>query len=289
MPLETLERPTLRRDRRKRALRKVPAYLFVIAGALVMIVPFLAAFSSSLKSYEQYIQVPPVWIPDPAHWENYLEVWQRAPFNLYLMNSVIVAVASVAGCLLTSSMVGHALARMVLPWRNVLLTTAVGTMMLPTVISIVPSFILFKSFGWLDTLLPLIVPYWLATPFGIFLMRQAFLAIPKDFEEAATLDGANPWQVFWRVHLPLVKPSLATLGVFTFMATWGAILEPTIYLVSPENYTLPIGVQSLQGQFAGDEQLVTAAALMSLVPILIVFLLAQRYFVQGAANAGIKG
>ncbi|GAB4085963.1 carbohydrate ABC transporter permease [Myceligenerans cantabricum] len=289
MPLETAERPALRRRRRVRALRKVPAYLFVIAGALVMVLPFLAAFSSSLKSYEQYVQVPPRWIPDPAHWENYLEVWQRAPFHLYLMNSLIVAVAAVVGCLLTSSMVGHALARMVLPWRNLLLTAAIGTMMLPTIITIVPSFILFKSFGWLDTLLPLIVPYWLATPFGIFLMRQTFLSIPKDFEEAATLDGANPWQVFWRVHLPLAKPALATLAIFTFMATWGAILEPTIYLVSPENYTLPIGVQSLQGQFAGDEQLVTAAALMSLVPILVVFLLAQRYFVQGAANAGLKG
>jgi multiple sugar transport system permease protein len=286
---DLMERPQARRHRRARAFRKIPAYVFVIAGALIMVLPFLAAFSSSLKSFEQYIQVPPIWIPDPPQWQNYLDVWQRAPFGIYLINSVIVAVASVAGCLLTSSMVGHALARMVLPWRNVLLTAALGTMMLPAVITIVPSFILFKSFGWLDTLLPLIVPYWLATPFGIFLMRQTFLAIPRDFEEAATIDGANPWQVFWKVHLPLAKPALATLGVFTFMATWGAILEPTIYLISPENYTLPIGVRSLQGEFAGNEQLVTAAALMSLVPILIVFILAQRYFVQGAASSGLKG
>lgn len=276
-------------SRRRQALRKLPAYAFVIVGALMMVLPFLAAFSNSLKSFEQYIQVPPTWIPDPVQWENYAQVWQRAPFGLYLLNSVIVSVAAVVGCVLTSSMVGHALARMVLPWRNLLLTLALGTMMLPTVITIVPSFILFNSFGWLDTLLPLIVPYWLATPFGIFLMRQTFLGIPKDFEEAATLDGANPWQVFWRVHMPLAKPAVATLAVFTFMATWGAILEPTIYLTSPENFTLPIGVQGLRGEFAGNEQLVTAAALMSLVPILIVFLLAQRYFVRGAAGAGLKG
>lgn len=282
-------RPALRARHRRAALRKVPAYAFVIVGALIMVLPFLAAFSNSLKSFEQYIQVPPTWIPSPVMWENYIEVWQRAPFGYYLLNSTIVSVAAVIGCVLTSSMVGHALARMVLPWRSLLLTLALGTMMLPTVITIVPSFILFNSFGWLDTLLPLIVPYWLATPFGIFLMRQTFLGIPKDFEEAATLDGANPWQVFWRVHMPLAKPAIATLAVFTFMATWGAILEPTIYLTSPENFTLPIGVQSLRGQFAGDEQLVTAAALMSLVPILIVFLLAQRYFVRGAASTGLKG
>src|SRR5690606_21525826 len=117
--------------------------------------------------------------------------------------------------------------------------------------------------------------------FGIFLMRQTFLAIPRDFEEAAALDGANPWQVFWRIHMPLAKPAIATLGVFTFMTSWGAVLEPTIYLTSPEKYTLPIGVMSLQGQFMGNDQLVTAAALMSLVPMLLLFLLAQRYFVRG--------
>ncbi|NUR87236.1 MAG: carbohydrate ABC transporter permease [Nonomuraea sp.] len=270
-------------------MRKPLSYAFLIAGAVVMLVPFFAATFNSLKGYAQYIQIPPVWLPDPVEWDNYAEVWRRTPFVAYLVNSLLVAVLAVAGNVLTSAMVGHALARMKLPGRQVLLTLALGTMMLPTVITIVPSFVLFRSLDWLDTLLPLIVPYWLATPFGIFLMRQTFLAIPKDFEEAASLDGANPWQVFWRVHVPLAKPALATLSVFTFMASWSAVLEPTIYLSSPEKFTLPVGVMSLKGEFVGNDQLVTAAALMSLLPMLIVFVLAQRYFVRGAMSAGLKG
>ena len=274
-----------RRGRRGRAA----AYLFVWAGAAVMVLPFLASVSNSLKSFAQYIAVPPTWLPSPPHWSNYTEVWERAPFGRYAWNSFLIATLAVIGNVITSSMVGHALARMRLPGRQVLLAAALGTLMLPTVVTIIPNFILFKHLGWLDTILPLVVPYWLATPFGIFLMRQTFLGIPRDFEEAAAIDGANPWQIFWRVHMPLAKPALATLGVFTFMASWGAVLEPTIYLISPEKYTLPIGVMSLKGGFRGNDQLVTAAALMSLVPMLLLFLLAQRYFVRGAIASGLKG
>lgn len=265
------------------------AYLFLGVGAVVMLAPFLASVGNSLKSFAQYVAAPPVWIPDPPQWSNYTEVWERAPFGLYAWNSFLIATLAVVGNVVTSAMVGHALARMKLPGKEVLLAAALGTLMLPTVVTIIPNFILFKHLGWLDSMLPLVVPYWLATPFGIFLMRQTFLAIPRDFEEAAAIDGANPLQIFWRVHMPLAKPALATLGVFTFMASWGAVLEPTIYLTSPENYTLPIGVMSLQGQFRGNDQLVTAAALMSLLPMLGLFLLAQRYFVRGAMASGLKG
>lgn len=268
---------------------RVASYGFLALGAAIMLVPFLASLGNSLKSFAQYIAVPPSWIPDPIRWDNYSQVWERAPFGTYAWNSLLIAVLAVIGNLVTSSMVGHALNRMKLPGREALLAAALATLMLPTVVTIIPSFILYKELGWLDTVLPLVVPYWLATPFGIFLMRQTFLAIPKDFEQAAMIDGANPWQVFWRIHMPLAKPALATLGVFTFMGSWGAVLEPKIYLTSPENYTLPIGVMSLRGQFVGNDQLVTAAALMSLVPMLVLFLFAQRYFVSGAMAGGVKG
>jgi multiple sugar transport system permease protein len=267
----------------------VVAYAIVGGGAIIMVLPFVAALANSLKSYAQYIAVPAVFWPDPVEWSNYVQVWERAPFGLYALNSFIIAAFAVIGNVLSSSMVGHALARMRLPARGALLTAALATMMLPTVVTIIPTFILFRQFGWLDTFLPLIVPFWLATPFGIFLMRQAFLAVPKEFEEAATLDGANPWQIFTRVHLPMVKPSLATLAVFTFMTSWGAVLEPTVFLTSPEKLTLPIGVMGLRGQFVGNDQLITAAALMSLLPILVLFLVAQRYFVQGSMADGLKG
>jgi multiple sugar transport system permease protein len=274
---------------RSTARANAVAYVVLVLGAAVMVLPFLASIGNSLKSFAQYIQIPPAWVPDPIQWDNYAAVWERAPFGRYAFNSLLIAVLAVVGNLITSSMVGHALARMKLPGREALLAAALATLMLPTVVTIIPSFILYKQLGWLDTILPLVVPYWLATPFGIFLMRQTFLTIPADYEQAAMIDGANPWQVFWRIHLPLAKPALATLGVFTFMASWGAVLEPKIYLTSPENYTLPIGVMSLRGQFVGNDQLVTAAALMSLVPILLLFLFAQRYFVSGATAGGVKG
>lgn len=277
-----------RRNRHGRRQRLV-AYLFVGAGAAIMLIPFFAAVGNSLKSFAEYVAVPPVWLPDPPQWNNYPDVWQRAPFGRYAWNSFVIATLAVFGNVITSAMVGHALARMRLPGKDVLLAAALGTLMLPTVVTIIPNFILFKHLGWLDSFAPLVVPYWLATPFGIFLMRQTFLGIPRDFEEAAALDGANPWQVFWRIHMPLAKPALATLSVFTFMASWGAVLEPTIYLTSQEKFTLPIGVMSLQGEFRGNDQLVTAAALMSLVPMLLLFLLAQRYFVRGVTASGIKG
>lgn len=273
-----------------RRQRKLVPVLVLVAGAAVMVVPFLATLSNSLKTYEQYIAVPPSWLPSPALWSNYAEVLQRQPlFWRFVGNSALVAVLAVLGCLLTSSMVGFALARLRLPGRNALLTVALGTMALPTVITLVPSFILYKQLGWLDTHLPLIIPYWLATAFGIFLMRQAFLTIPVELLEAAAIDGANPWHAFWRTQLPLVRPQLATLGVFTFMASWSAVLEPTIYLTSQEMYTLPVGVLSLKDQYLGSDQIVAAAALLSLLPMLIVFVLVQRFFVRGFVASGLKG
>lgn len=277
------------RSRARMRPGRLAAHLFVGSGALIMVLPFFAALFNSLKSHTQYMEIPPSFLPDPAQWSNYTEVWERAPFGRYAFNSFVIAVAATVGNVLSSAMVGHALARMRLPARGALLTAALATLMLPTVVTIIPSFLLFREFGWLDTFLPLIVPFWLATPFGIFLMRQSFLAIPPDFQEAATIDGAGPWRIFTRIHLPLVKPALATLSVFTFMASWGAVLEPTVYLTSPEKLTLPLGVMGLRGQFVGNDQLVTAAALMSLVPILVVFVVAQRYFVRGAMSAGVKG
>ncbi|MEV4361045.1 carbohydrate ABC transporter permease [Nonomuraea sp. NPDC004186] len=275
----------------KRRVRpgRLLAYVFVVSGAAIMLLPFVTSLFNSLKSYADFIAIPPTLLPDPPVWSNYTDVWARAPFASYAINSFVIAGLATAGAVISSAMVGHAMARMRLPLRDALLTAALATLMLPTVVTIIPTFIMFREFGWLDTFLPLIVPFWLATPFGIFLMRQAFLAIPADFMEAAALDGAGLWKIFTRIHLPLVKPSLATLAVFTFMTSWGAVLEPTVYLISPEKLTLPIGVMGLRGQFVGNDQLVTAGALMSLVPILVVFIVAQRYFVRGAAASGLKG
>ncbi|GEC89673.1 MULTISPECIES: carbohydrate ABC transporter permease [Brevibacillus] len=269
-------------------LNKIIGYLFVIASALIMLVPFLTTVFNSLKTYKQYMQFPPEWLPNPAQWSNYTTVWEQANFSSYTINSLIVAILSVIGALLSSSMIAFAFARLRFPFRDTLFMIVLGTMMIPGIVTIVPQFIIFKNLGLLDTLAPLWILEWLGQPFAIFLMRQAFLNIPKDYEEAAKLDGCNPFQIYWRVFLPMCKPSLATLAVFTFMGKWNEILAPVIYLISDENFTLPIGILSLSGQYKTEDQLLVAGALISLIPILIVFLFAEKYFVEGSKTSGLK-
>jgi multiple sugar transport system permease protein len=269
-------------------IKKTMGYLIIVISSLIMLTPFITAVFNSLKTYVQYTSVPPKWIPDPVQWSNYIEVWKLADFGQYTTNSVIVSVLSVTGVILSSSMIAFAFARLQFPFRNSLFMLVLGTMMIPPVVTIIPQFIIFKNLGMLDTLMPLWIIEWLGQPFGIFLMRQAFMNIPKAYEEAAKLDGCNPFQIYWKIFLPMCKPSLATLAIFTFMTKWNEILAPVIYLTSKENFTLPIGILSLGGQWFGNEQYLVAAALMSMVPILIVFWFAEKYFVHGANSSGVK-
>ncbi|MBP2000961.1 multiple sugar transport system permease protein [Paenibacillus shirakamiensis] len=268
--------------------RSMLSYFVIIVSSLIMLVPFLTTLFNSLKTYVQYTAVPPQWFPTPIQWSNYSEVWKMGPFAQYTWNSAIVTLVSVVGALLSCSMVAYAFARIQFPFRNTLFMVVLGTMMIPPVVLIIPQFVIFKNLSMLDTLTPLWILEWLAQPFGIFLMRQAFLAIPKDYEESAKLDGCNPFEIYWRIFIPMCKPTFATLAVFTFMTKWNEILSPAIFLTSKENFTLPIGILSMTGQWSGNEQYMVAAALMSLVPILLVFLFAEKYFVQGSNSAGIK-
>ncbi|RRJ65219.1 carbohydrate ABC transporter permease [Paenibacillus oralis] len=268
--------------------RDVTGYAVMILSSLVMLTPFLTTLFNSLKSYAQYTKVPPEWIPSPVQWSNYAEVWKMGPFGQYTLNSVIITVLSVVGALISCSMVAFAFARLKFPLKNTLFLVVLGTMMIPPVVLIIPQFVIFKSLHMLDTLTPLWIIEWLAQPFGIFLMRQAFLGIPRDYEESARLDGCNPFQIYVRIFMPMCKPTFATLAVFTFMTKWNEILSPAIFLTSKENFTLPIGILSMSGQWSGNEQYMVAAALMSLIPILLVFLFAEKYFVQGSNSAGIK-
>jgi multiple sugar transport system permease protein len=264
------------------------SYLLIFISSLIMLLPFLTAVFNSLKTYVQYTMVPPKWIPDPFKWSNYSEVFQLGDFGQYTINSLIVTILSVIGALLSCSMVAYAFARLSFPFKNSLFLVVLGTMMIPPVVTIIPQFVIFKNLGVLDTLVPLWIFEWLAQPFGIFLMRQAFMNIPNDYEEAAKLEGCSPFQIYWRIFLPMCKPSLATLAIFTFMAKWNEILAPSIYITSKENFTLPIGILSLGGQWFGNEQYLVAAALISLLPILIVFLFAEKFFVHGDSSSGIK-
>lgn len=268
--------------------KKLFSYILVTISSLIMILPFLTAVFNSLKSFQQYTKVPPDWLPNPVKWSNYPDVLQLSNFGQFTLNSIIVSILSIIGAILSSSMIAYAFARLQFPFRNSLFVIVLGTMMIPPVVTIIPQFIIFKQLGMLDTLTPLWILEWVGQPFGIFLMRQAFMNIPKDYEEAAKLDGCNPFQTFWKIFIPMAKPHLATLAIFTFMSKWNEILGPSIFLTSKENFTLPLGVLSLGGQWYGNEQYMIAAALMSLLPILIVFLFAEKYFVRGANSSGIK-
>lgn len=274
------------KSKSKRA--KVFSYAAIVVSSLVMVVPFVTALLNSLKTYKEYTAVPPRWIPEALQWSNYSAVLELANFGRYTWNSTFVALLSVAGALISCSMVGYAFARLRFPFKNALFLIVLGTMMIPPVVIIIPHFIIFNNLKLLDTLTPLWVIEWMAQPFGIFLMRQSFLNIPKEYEESAKMEGCNPFQIYSRIFIPMALPPLATLAIFTFMGKWNEILAPVIYLTSNEKYTLPVGILSLSGQWFGNEQLLIAAALLSLVPIVAVFVFAEKYFVQSYSTSGIK-
>ena len=273
---------------RHKGIFKTLGYLTITISSLIMVIPFFTALMNSLKTYKEFTAVPPRWIPEVFQWSNYTEVFKLGNFVTFTANSFIITILSIIGALLSCSMVGFAFARLRFPLKNALFVMVLGTMMIPPVVIIIPHFMIFNQLHLLDTLTPLWVLEWLAQPFGIFLLRQAFLSIPSEYEESAKIEGCNPFQVYWKIYLPMVKPTLATLAIFTFMTKWNEILAPVIYLTSEKNYTLPIGILSLGGQWFGNEQYMVAAALMSLLPILIVFLFVEKYFMPNHSTSGIK-
>ena len=264
--------------------------LFLVFGSLIMLMPFVIMVSGSLQSYSQFLRVPPSLIPNPVKWDNYVKLFQSVPFGLYMFNSIKVAFLRVVGVLWSCSMVGYALARMEFPGRDFLFKLNMATMLLPIQVTMIPTFILMNKIHWVDTHLPLWVPgFFCGGAFGVFLMRQFYLTLPKELEDAAVIDGANPLVMYHKIFLPLAKPALASLTVFTFMSSWGNLTNALIYLSTRIKYTLPIGLSFLTGQFVGNEQLVLGGAFLSLLPILIIYLVAQRYFVSGIATTGLKG
>lgn len=287
----TPERPkfTLPRGGRK-LLGHSLTYALLTFLALIMIVPFVWMFATSLKTREYILETPPRLIPDPASFDSYRELYDLIPLKKMLINSIIVAVVGTSGQIVVSAMAAYAFARMQWRGRNALFTLYLATMMVPSQVTLIPLFILIRELGWPNTYQALIVPG-LFSAFGTFLLRQHFLTLPRELEEAAFLDGANHFTIFWRVLLPLSKPALATLGVFSFMGLWNAYLWPLFVARREDVMTLPVGLAVLQGGPRALTQwnLVMAGAVITVLPILAVFLLAQRWFVQGVVTSGIKG
>lgn len=264
------------------------AFLLAFLGALAFLVPFLWAVSTSLKPSHQIFADPPIWIPSPVLYSNYADALTELPFVRYFANTSIITFGALIGEVLSSTLVAYGFARMRFPGRDVLFLILLGTMMLPMQVTMIPIFIIFRSLGWVDTFLPLIVPAYFGSPFYIFLLRQFFLTIPGDLEDAAFIDGATHVQTLWRIFVPLSLPAMATVAVFSFMHHWQDFFMPLIYLNSKELKTVSLALQMFRAEFSTDWNLMMAAAVTTSIPCLLLFFFAQRYFISGIVMTGMK-
>lgn len=261
----------------------------LIPAALVFMLPFLWMLSTSLKPDEQLYAYPPVWIPSPLNWANYPNAVTYIPFFLYLRNTLTIAVLSTIGALFSCSMVAYSLARIPWPGRNILFIATVATLMLPFQVTLIPLFLVFRQLGWVGDFRPLIVPHFFGGALYIFLLRQFFMTIPMELSEAARIDGASEFRIYWSIILPLAKAALATVAIFEFIARWRDYLGPLIYLNDQELYTLSLGLQQYSSQYGREWGLLMAASVLITMPIILLFFFLQKTFVQGITLTGIKG
>ena len=263
---------------------------FLVVVALLTLMPFIWVVSTSLRTPSESFTLPPKWIPVDMDFSNYAEVFERIPFWSQIANSFIVTLSVVVGQLVTASLAGYAFARLKFRGRNMLFWIVLATMMIPGQATIIPLFLLIsRVFHLNDTLYSLILPG-LATAFGTFLLRQYFMGIPDDFEEAALVEGANQWQIFSKIYLPLASPGLSILAVLTFNAKWNDYFTPLIFMNTKERFPITLGIVDLQGYMAtGSISVVLAGIVLSTIPVIIIYIFGQRYLVQGLMMGGVKG
>lgn len=264
--------------------------LLLVLGAAIFSVPLFWTVTTALKTNQQVFAVPPVWIPNPPQWGNFHRAWTELPFPTFVVNTIIITAIAVVGQVFSASLVAYGFARFRFPGRNVFFYLMLSTMMLPAQVTMIPVFLLWRELHLIDTFAPLTVPaYFGGGAFTIFLLRQFFLTVPRELDEAAMLDGASPFGIWWRVLLPLSRPALVTVVLFAFIANWDDFMGPLIYLNSMEKYTVSIGLRMFQDLFGTQLELVMAAALVHILPTIALFFVAQRYFIKGIALTGLKG
>ena len=272
-----------------RVLSKVLVYSLLVIGSIVFLLPFLLMVSTSLKVSSEVFAYPPSFLPSSFQWRNYLDGWTALPFNTFLRNSLIITCTNVVGNLLSCSLVAFGFARLRARGRGLLFLLVLGTMMIPNEVTMVPRFILFKELHWVNTLLPLTVPAWFGYAFFIFLLRQFFMSIPHELDEAAYIDGASYFRIYWNIILPLSKPALGAVAIFAFIGNWNNLLDPLIYLRSQSLYTIALGLNLFLGQYVTVVNQLMAVSILALLPILIIFFFAQKVFVQGVTLSGMGG
>lgn len=275
----------------RRVLHAILVYALVIPGAIIFMIPLIWMLSTALKEPKQVFIFPPQWIPDPIMWENFAKGWNDfLPFNRFLLNSLIITTNNIVGNLVSCSLAAFAFARLRARGRTFFFVLVLGTMLLPSEVTVIPQYVLFTKLGWNNTWLPLMVPAWFGWAFFIFLLRQFFMGIPRELDEAARLDGASSWRILWSIILPLSKPALATVVIFAFIGNWNNFLYPLIYIRSTDMQVLAVGLNMFRGAYGNTNyNYMMAVALMVLLPVLLVFFFGQRLFVRGIALTGIKG
>lgn len=265
-------------------------YVILCFLAVVLALPLFWLVTTSLKTGGQTFLMPPKWIPDPFVWSNYSDAFRAVAFHEYFWNTIRIVFFATTGALLTASLAAFAFARLRFPLRGTLFILVLSTIMLPSIVTLIPTFIVFRTLGWIDTFLPLIVPLWFGGgAFNIFLFRQFFMTIPLELDEAARIDGASNLRIYWGIILPLSKPVIATIAVFAFIHNWNDFFEPLIYLQSPENWTMAIGLRGFRDLYSTQWNLMMAASTAMIMPLLVLFFLAQRYFVSGIQMSGLTG
>lgn len=264
------------------------SYLILFSGLWIMVLPFLWMISSSFKTLEQVNEIPIRWIPTEFHFENYLEVFRVIPMAKFMGNTVFVSFSVTVVTLMVCAMAAYAFARLEFRGRDALFFCYLATMMVPDQVTMIPNFIMMKYLGWIDSYYALTIPKFFSA-FGVFMLRQFFLTIPKELEEAATIDGCSRARTFWSVVLPLAKPALVTLGIFTFLGEWNSFLWPLIVTNNVDLQTIQVGLRTFQGEFGTQWNLLMAGTVIAELPIIALYISAQKYIIAGIATSGIKG
>jgi multiple sugar transport system permease protein len=273
----------------KSRVEKTFIYVLLILFSLLFLAPLFWMFTTSLKGPNELYQFPPKWIPSKFHFENFKNAWTSQPFTQYLINSVTVTIMATLGQIVSSALVAYGFARFQFKGRDFLFMVLLATMMIPWEVTMIPLYMEFNWLGWLNTLKPLIVPSWFGSPFFIFLLRQFIMGIPKELDEAARMDGANAFQIFYKIYIPLMKPALILVGVFRFLNCWNDYLGPLVFLNDQSKYTLTLGLAQFKGMFGVDMEGIMAITVLISIPPLILFFAAQRYIMEDVSKTGVKG
>ncbi|MBD2872531.1 carbohydrate ABC transporter permease [Paenibacillus arenilitoris] len=273
-------------------LRKTVVAILLIGGSVIILSPIWWMISTSLKPMEEIMQYPPTFFPKEIHWDNYVRAWTSpaAHFSRWLMNTALITVCVVLASVFSNAFIAYGFAKIKFPGRSFLFAVVLATMMIPGFVTMIPQYILFAKLGWMNTYWPLIVPSLFGSAFFIFLLRQFFMSIPNELIDAAKIDGANHFYIWLRLMVPLIKPAVATIAIFSFNGAWNDFLGPLLYVNDEKMYTLQIGLQTFKGTEATQWHYLMAASLMVLLPVIALFMFFQRYFIEGMnLTAGTKG